>query len=85
MFYELEAVLLVNKNIGSTVEVLTIGLKEYKPTKIIEEKTTGGLLSAQQFKLDNNIMLYVPVNDFVSYGGYRVDKKGVKPDIKNKK
>ena len=77
--------LLVNRKTGSTAEALTIGLKEYNLAKIVGEKTIGGLLSVQQFKLGDDIVLYVPVNDFISYGGYRVDKKGIKPDIKTKK
>jgi hypothetical protein len=77
--------ILVNKKTGSTAEALTIGVKEYNLAKIVGERTAGGLLSIKGFKIDEDIMLYVPVNDFISYYGYRVDKKGIKPDIKTKK
>lgn len=42
------------------------------------------MLSAETFNLDDDIMILVPTNDFVSFEGYRVDKQGVKPDIKVK-
>jgi hypothetical protein len=76
---------LVNKKTGSTAEALTIGVKEYKLAKIAGEKTAGGLLSVKRFKIDEDIILFVPVNDFISYNGYRVDQKGIMPDIKTKK
>lgn len=77
--------LLVNKKTGSTAEALAIGAKEYKLAKIVGEKTSGGLLSAKRFQVDEDIILIVPINDFISYNGYRVDQKGVEPDIKTKK
>jgi hypothetical protein len=76
---------LVNKKTGSTAEALTVGFKEYNLAKIVGEKTAGALLGIDQFNIDEDIILYVPINDFVSYNGYRVDKKGIKPDIKTKK
>lgn len=75
---------LVNENTGSTAESLIIGVKEYELGKIIGKRTAGSLLSAQTFNLDDDIMILVPTNDFVSFEGYRVDKKGVNPDIKVK-
>ncbi|MDR1503486.1 MAG: S41 family peptidase [Prevotella sp.] len=79
------AYILVNKKTGSAAEGLVIGVKEYNLARVIGEKTAGGLLNAKQFKIDEDIMLVVPVNDFVSYNGYRVDQKGIKPDIEIKK
>lgn len=75
---------LVNENTGSTAEALIIGIKEYGLGKIIGNRTAGSLLSAESFNLDEDIMILVPTNDFVSFEGYRVDKKGIKPDIKLK-
>ena len=34
--------------------------------------------------LDDDISLIVPVNDFISFKGYRVDKKGIEPDVETK-
>lgn len=63
---------------------MTIGAKEYHLGKIVGQKTAGGLLSAKKFKLDDDISLIVPVNDFISFKGYRVDKKGIEPDVETK-
>ncbi len=76
---------LVNGKTGSTAECLTITAREYNLAKIVGQKTAGGLLSAKRFMIDEDIMLFVPVNDFISYKGYRVDKKGIAPDIETKK
>lgn len=75
---------LANKKTGSAAEAFIIGAKEYRMAKIIGQTTTGGLLNAKQFKIDENILLIVPVNDFISYGGYRVDQKGIDPDVETK-
>ncbi len=82
--YKGKVYFLVNRKTGSSAEALTIGAKEYHLATIVGQKTAGGLLSAKRFKLDNDISLIVPVNDFISFKGYRVDKKGVEPDIETK-
>jgi hypothetical protein len=76
---------LVNENTGSTAEALIIGVKEYGLGKVIGRKTAGSLLNAKSYDIDNDIILLVPINDFISFGGYRVDMKGIKPDIKVRK
>ena len=76
---------LVNNKTGSAAEALVIGAKEYGLAKIVGQKTAGLLLGVKGFKIDEDIMLFVPINDFISYNGYRVDKKGIEPDIKTKK
>ena len=76
---------LVNKYTSSAAEALIVGAKEYNLAKIAGEKTPGRLLGVQGFKIDEEIQLIVPINDFISYNGYRVDKKGIKPDIKTTK
>ena len=79
--YKGNTYILVNKKTGSTAEALIIGAKENKLAKIIGQKTAGGLLNAKQFKIDKDIILVVPINDFISYNGYRVDQKGISPDM----
>ncbi|MDO4728901.1 MAG: S41 family peptidase [Bacteroidota bacterium] len=75
---------LVNEQTGSTAEALVIGVKEHHLGKIIGKQTAGSLLNAQSFPLDEDMMLLVPTNDFISFKGYRVDKKGIQPDIRIK-
>lgn len=76
--------ILTNKKTGSSAEALVIGAKEYNLATIIGEKTAGGLLNAKQFNIDDDIILIVPINDFISYNGFRVDQKGIKPDVELK-
>ena len=82
--YKGNVYLLVNRKTGSAAEALAIGAKEYHLGTIVGQRTAGGLLSAKRFKLDDDISLIVPVNDFISFKGYRVDKKGIDPDVETK-
>jgi hypothetical protein len=77
--------ILVNNRTGSTAEVLTIAAKEHSLATIVGQRTNGALLAAKGFNIDDDIMLVVPVNDFISYNGFRVDMKGIEPNIKTKK
>ena len=77
--------LLVNHNTGSAAEALAIGAKEYGLATLVGEKTAGGLLKIKKYKMDDDILLFIPAYDFISYNGYRVDQNGVKPDIETKK
>jgi hypothetical protein len=77
--------ILVNNRTGSTAEVLTIAVKEHSLATVVGQRTYGTLLAAQGFNIDDDIMLAVPVNDFISYNGCRVEQKGIEPDIKTKR
>lgn len=61
--------------------MLAIAAKEHGLGTIIGHRTAGVLMSAESYDLDSEIVLLVPTNDFISYGGYKVDQKGVKPNI----
>jgi hypothetical protein len=74
--------LLVNNQTASTAEVVTMAFKEYKLGTIVGTKTSGALLSMKWFKLNDLFEIGIPTNDFVSVHGFRVDKKGIEPDIK---
>ena len=73
--------LLVNHRTGSTSEAVTMAIKEYKLGLVVGTKTAGSLLSIKWFKLNDMFNLAIPTNDFISTFGYRVDKKGIEPDI----
>jgi hypothetical protein len=72
---------LINGNTGSTSEVLVQVLKENKLATIVGTKTAGALLSAKAFSLNETFKLFIPMNDYVSANGVRVDKVGIKPDV----
>jgi hypothetical protein len=72
---------LTNKNTGSTSEVVASAFQENKLATIVGQKTAGGVLSAKVFNLNADFDILIPQNDYISYLGNRLDKKGVKPDI----
>lgn len=73
--------LLVNNQTASTAEVVTMAFKDYKLGTIVGTKTSGALLSMKWFELNDLFEIGIPTNDFISVNGFRVDKKGIEPDI----
>jgi hypothetical protein len=73
--------ILTNKRTGSTCEPLVYGLKYHKYATIIGEHTAGAMLSSNEFKLENGITLRIPLNDYITYSGERIDKNGIEPNI----
>ncbi|MBV7439825.1 hypothetical protein KRX57_00150 [Weeksellaceae bacterium TAE3-ERU29] len=82
--FEGKVYILTNKNTGSTCEPFVYGLKAHNYATIIGENTAGAMLSSNEFKIENEIILRIPLNDFITYSGERIDKKGVEPNIKVK-
>ncbi len=74
--------ILTNENTASTCEPIVYLLKEKKKaTIIIGENTAGAMLSAALFEIEGKYKLYLPLADFYTYDGMRLDQTGVKPDI----
>ncbi|MCF6288866.1 MAG: S41 family peptidase [Proteobacteria bacterium] len=74
--------ILTNNNTASTSEPFVYGLKHDKIATIVGESTMGAMLSMNTFEIDNNILLGIPLNDYITYSGQRIDKAGVTPNIK---
>ena len=79
--FEGKVFILVNKKTASTAEVFTVSAKEEKMATIVGAKSAGVLLSAKGFDLDNEFEITVPINDFISANGFRVDRMGISPDV----
>lgn len=75
---------LTNGNTGSTCEPIVYALKNSKNATIIGENTAGAMLAASPFYVSEKYMLFIPIADFYTYDGVRLDKVGVSPDIKVK-
>jgi len=75
---------LTNGNTASTCEPIVYALKSTKKATIIGEKTYGGMLAASPFVVSGKYMLMLPIADFYTYDGVRLDKVGVFPDIEVK-
>ncbi|MFM9840673.1 MAG: hypothetical protein ACKVOQ_20565 [Cyclobacteriaceae bacterium] len=50
-------------------------------SKLVGQKTAGFVLSAKVFNINEGFDFIISQNDYISYGGYRIDKIGVVPDI----
>jgi hypothetical protein len=74
--------ILTNKGTGSTCEPFVYGLKHHNYATIIGEHTAGAMLSSNEFNLENGITLRIPLNDYITYSGERIDKNGIEPNIK---
>lgn len=72
---------LTNGNTGSTCEPIVYALKNSKRATIVGERTAGAMLAASPFTVTGKYMLMVPIADFYTYDGVRLDKVGVTPDI----
>ena len=48
------------------------------------ERTAGAMLSGARFPINNQYHLFLPISDFITADGYRIDKVGVAPDVERK-
>jgi C-terminal processing protease CtpA/Prc len=76
--------ILTNNNTASTCEPIVYSLKNHNRATIIGESTAGAMLSGESFDLQNDYSLFVPTADYYTSDGYRIDQKGVKPNIEIK-
>ncbi|WP_452224568.1 S41 family peptidase [Lacinutrix chionoecetis] len=72
---------LTNNNTGSTCEPIVYALKNTLNATVIGEKTAGAMLAATWFNLDSKYLLMLPIADFYTYDGERLDQNGVNPTI----
>lgn len=75
---------LTNSKTASTCEPIVYAFKNRKKAIIIGEKTYGGMLAASPFVASGKYTLIIPIADFYTYDGIRLDKVGVSPDIEVK-
>lgn len=72
---------LTNDNTGSTCEPIVYVLKESGRATIIGEKTAGAMLSGALFDISGKYKLFLPIADFYTYDGVRLEGVGVAPNI----
>lgn len=72
---------LTNGHTASTCEPIVYALKNHKKAIIIGENTYGGMLAASPFVVSGKYMLLLPIADFYTYDGVRLDKVGVAPNV----
>lgn len=72
---------LTNGHTASTCEPIVYALKNHKKAAIIGQNTYGGMLAASPFVVSGKYMLLLPIADFYTYDGVRLDRVGVTPDV----
>jgi hypothetical protein len=77
--------ILTTQRTSSACETIVYGLKQHKRATIIGEKTAGALLAGESFELDKGFSISIPTADYYTSDGFRIEGKGVKPDIKVKR
>ena len=73
--------LLTNSNTASTCEPIVYVLKALENVTVIGESTAGAMLSANYFELYGKHKLVIPIADFFTMDGERLDGEGVQPDV----
>lgn len=73
--------ILINKNTGSTCEPIAYVLKKKGMATLIGENTAGAMLAASPFKVSEKYILSLPIADFYTFDGNRLEGNGVKPNI----
>ena len=58
--------------------------KHRKRAIVVGETTAGAMLTGEEFDLGNGFKLFLPTADYYAADGYRIDQKGVTPDIEVK-
>ncbi len=75
---------LTNGNTASTCEPIVYALKNNNKATIVGEKTGGAMLAASPFTVAGKYTIMLPIADFYTYDGVRLDQVGVSPDIEVK-
>ena len=73
--------ILTDGKTASTCEPIVYVMKEKQKATIIGEKTAGAMLSGASFDVMGKYKLIVPIADFYTYDGIRIDQNGVSPNV----
>ena len=76
--------LLTDKGTGSACEPFVYELKKLPNATVVGEKTAGAMLSGARFAINDQYNLFLPIADFMTADGNRIDKVGVIPDVERK-
>jgi len=73
---------LVNSNTASACEPLIDLLQKEKLATLVGPTSAGNMLSGQHFKIDNSYKVFIPISDYQTAAGDRLDQMGVTPEYK---
>ncbi|MCU0316646.1 MAG: S41 family peptidase [Fimbriimonadaceae bacterium] len=72
---------LINRGTGSASEITTAALKELKDAIIVGQPTAGAVLASQFRRISGGFELQIPLSDYVTIKGVRLEGNPWKPDI----
>lgn len=75
-----ELVVLVSPSSASASEIFAAAIKEHKRGKVVGTKTAGAVLASTFVRLPDGFSLQLPLMEFVTFGGLRLEGAGVEPD-----
>jgi C-terminal processing protease CtpA/Prc len=79
--YRGRIVVLIDENCYSAAEAFASVIKETRAGTLIGRRTAGAMLGADYISLADDWMLVLPIMNFRTAGGVRVEGIGVEPDI----
>lgn len=83
-FYGGKIWVLTNEDTASACEPFVEFMKTNKLATIVGEKTSGAMLSAKAFDINENYELYLPIGNYYTIDNFWIEQNGVKPDIETK-
>ncbi|HUH26538.1 MAG TPA: S41 family peptidase [Flavobacterium sp.] len=82
--YQGKLYVLTNRKTASTCEPIVYELKKQNRAVIIGETTAGAMLNGEMFDLESGFKMFIPTADYYTSDGFKIDQKGVKPNIETK-
>ena len=76
-----KVVILTSNITASACEPLIDLLQKEKIATIVGRKTAGAMLSGNYFRISKELNLFLPISDYLTAEGKRIDKVGISPDI----
>lgn len=76
-----QVVVLVDGGTGSAAEMLAAGLRDAGNAKVYGQKSIGMVLAALMQPLNDGFTMMIPVQDYITVKGQRLEGTGVKPDV----
>jgi C-terminal processing protease CtpA/Prc len=71
----------VDDQTASACEPLIDRFKQQDIATLVGSRSNGSMLSGSTFRINENYTAFLPIADYQTAEGYRIDQVGVEPDI----
>lgn len=79
--YNGKVYVLIDYNTASACEPLIDLMQDKNIATLVGETSNGAMLSGHSFPINDNYSVFVPIADYYTSEGKKIDKIGIKPDI----